>query len=103
MKYPINIERDIAVMRERFGENARAAEICRDCYLPALNDAYRDGQAGESGYPMLPETEISDFERAEGPVSDCGRRLIGAFVRDLNAAYAEGERAAPDRGGKHTA
>ncbi len=95
MKYPINIERYIAAMRERFGENALVVDVYRDCHLPALNDAYRDGQSGESGYPMLPEAEIRDFERAEGPVSDQGRRLIGAFVRDLNDAYAEGERDAP--------
>ncbi len=49
MKYPINIERYRAAMRERFGDNARAAGICRDYYLPALNDAYAEGERGAPG------------------------------------------------------
>ncbi len=49
MKYPINIERYIAAMREQFGENALADEVCRDYYLPALNDAYAEGERGAPG------------------------------------------------------
>lgn len=43
MTYPISVEQYIAAMQAQFGSNAQAEDICRNYYLPAMNNAYQDG------------------------------------------------------------
>ncbi len=97
MTYPISVEQYIAAMQAQFGSNAQAEDICRNYYLPAMNNAYQDGKAGEPGYPMDPVAEITAFEKVQGhPVSDWGKRFIAAFVHSLNAAYTQGQQTAKE-------
>lgn len=91
MTSPVRTEQYITAMQKLFNANATAEDIYRSYYFPAMNAAYQDGKAGEPGYPMTPEAEITAFEDAQGyPACDWSKRFIAVFVRSLNAAYTQG-------------
>ena len=45
-----------------------------------------------------PAAGIAAFERDKGPVNAQGKRYMTAFIRCLNAAYAQGQRDATGTG-----
>ena len=98
MHYPINVAAHIAALQEQFKGREKLIEFCRGYLIPAMNDAYQGGRAGASGYMRDPAAEIAAFERDKGPVSTQGKRYMTAFIRCLNAAYAQGRKDAAGTG-----
>lgn len=91
MHDPIDTAALTAELQERFKGREALVMFCRDYLIPAMNDAYRDGKVGVSGYGLDPAAEIAAFEKAEGPLSAQGRRRVAVFIRCLNAAYTQGQ------------
>ena len=92
MHYPIEAAAHIAALQEQFKGREKLIEFCRGYLIPAMNDAYQAGKAGAPGYMQDPAAGIAAFERDKGPVSAQGKRYMTAFIRCLNAAYAQGQR-----------
>lgn len=98
MHYPIDAAAHIAALQEQFKGRENLILFCRGYLIPAMNDAYQDGRAGASGYMQDPAAGIAAFERDKGPVNAQGKRYMTAFIRCLNAAYAQGQRDAAGTG-----
>ena len=99
MRYPIDTEQYIAVMRAQIGHAEELEELFRTDVIPIMNAAYFAGKVDEPGYPKDPDAVISAFEKENGPLHDGSKRIVTAMIREENVAYAQGQQDAKDAAG----
>lgn len=98
MKYPIDVEKYIAAMRQECGPNATAERAYREAVIPFVNDAYDDGLHGKGGYPLDLEAELSSLAEYMGksPESIQKNKLLPPLIAWVNRAYAQGRQDAKE-------
>lgn len=90
MKCPIDVEKEVAKMRQELHLDALVEDAYR-AILGAMNGAYRDGLQGK-GYPEDLAEAIADAEFSLGEYSDLVQGRIEKIVLLRHQAYEQGRR-----------
>lgn len=96
MNYPIDTAEFIADLIAECGFEGEVIGIFRDIFIPAVNNAYRAGEAVASDWPVDPSAALAKCERICGPVEPVTRELLLVLGDMMNAAYAQGQRDAKE-------
>ena len=97
MKYPIDTENCINVLRQEF-DLTKAAEDTYRVMILVLNAAYDDGMHSKDGYPLELDIELKEFSAASGILLERVKAnlLLPALIEWMNAAYAQGQQNAKE-------
>lgn len=100
MKYPIDPDKYISVLRLLYGPNVN--ENVYRTLIPVINDCYGAGLRGEGGFPIgVDEVVLTAVEMSVYPpelVEAEAKKLSPPMVRWFNQAYEQGRKDAEEGG-----